>query len=209
MAEDKRLELEQEARIALLQHFSSKSTSQATIILTTVLAFFAFVQTLQLIEKWLEWQVLLYESWILALLIFVGVRAVGRLIRWGMLADRILKVKLGSEDKVGKPIKKTENEPERPGTLFEQFYSAIQVEPMPWLVRAFDKSTNTPYASLLPPLIASALLWCLNAGSNYIKVMIQIPNLVVFGVAILYSIDYYAKQSRERGVGYDTSQVPV
>jgi hypothetical protein len=47
MSEDENLE--HEARIALLKHYSSKSTNQSTIILTQALVFFTFVQTVPIL----------------------------------------------------------------------------------------------------------------------------------------------------------------
>jgi hypothetical protein len=76
------------------------------MVLTPVLAFFSFVQTLQYVEKWPEQLVLSYEFCALLLLTFLGIRAVGRLTRWGELADRILKVKPGSKDRAKNTVKK-------------------------------------------------------------------------------------------------------
>jgi cytochrome c-type biogenesis protein CcmH/NrfF len=191
--------LAQEARIALLQHFSSKSTNQATMILTLVLAFFTFVQTLQYIEKWREWLVLSYESWALALLTFLGVRAVGRLIRWGELADRILKVEPGSEDKAENVAKKTEKESERSETYFERFYSTIRVKPLSRKVRAFDFFTNTACVCFLLLLsIASVSLLIFSVVSTIqVPIWIWAAHVVLVTVAISWCVLYYDKRKQK------------
>ena len=79
-------ELEQEARIALLQHYSAKSSNQVTNALTIALAFFAFVQTVETANS-------LFGSWtptiiilILALFTALTVHTVYRVLYYGRLA---------------------------------------------------------------------------------------------------------------------------
>ncbi len=87
--------LEYEARNELLQHFSSKSSNQAITILSVVLVFFAWVESLQYVgaiqNLWLKalWYVLPLE-----LIFFVCLRAIGRLFFWGISADAIIRVKM-------------------------------------------------------------------------------------------------------------------
>lgn len=85
---------EQQARNALLQHFSSKSSNQATIILTVGLLFFAFVQTLQFVGNLPVYIRIFYEigfPWFLSLLAF---HAVDRVSYFGELATAIILVKM-------------------------------------------------------------------------------------------------------------------
>lgn len=94
--------LEQEARAALLQHNSSKSSNQAIIILTLALAFFTGFQATR---PDLHSMVPMTSNNILFWLVgsvfcFLMVRAVGRLLWFGYQAEAVSMVKLVDEDEV-------------------------------------------------------------------------------------------------------------
>lgn len=97
-------DLEQDARIALLDHFSSKSTNEAIILLTEAFMFFTFVG-------------LFYTSIYGAYFVVVASGffvcfasyAFGRLICWGEHATAILYVKILNEDEVQKRIEKNKD----------------------------------------------------------------------------------------------------
>jgi hypothetical protein len=86
-------ELEQNARIALLAHFSSKSTNEAVILLTETFAFFTFLGFLYSIDFFNFPRDYLV---IVALGIFISLAsyALGKLIYWGEYANAILRVEM-------------------------------------------------------------------------------------------------------------------
>jgi phosphotransferase system glucose/maltose/N-acetylglucosamine-specific IIC component len=103
-------ELEQEARIALLNHYSSKSSNQVTNCLTIALIFFAFVTAIEPLRtlfgdgniSWLfglSDKVLcdIFIAFILSALMTVGVHTLLRLFYWGELASLILTCKMASQ----------------------------------------------------------------------------------------------------------------
>lgn len=87
--------LEEEARRALLQHYSSKSSNEAVIIVTLGLVFFGFTQTLEFLHN--NVVVALYEWLVLTVLLAVGFRAVLKLLGYGFLADSVHAVSMKSE----------------------------------------------------------------------------------------------------------------
>jgi len=106
--------LEQEARIALLQHYSSKSSNQATIILSLALAFLTFVQTVQYVPKTFQYLPIdlknLYICLFLWIFVFLVIRQVGRVFLWGELASSILFVKMLDESKAVQQMQAELNE---------------------------------------------------------------------------------------------------
>jgi hypothetical protein len=143
---DEETRLDQEARIALLQHFSSKSSNQATIIFTIALIFFAFVQTLQYVKGWSYWESTLYESLSLALIAFLVIRAIGRIHYWSKLAGSVLAVVPKSPEKVEEDIKEHHKEGKEKPTILGCIHSAtgIDQDSNPFL--AVGLLTNTVWA---------------------------------------------------------------
>jgi hypothetical protein len=79
-------ELEQDARIALLQHYSSKSSNQVTSALTIALIFFAFITAFDTLNRILgSWATFVF-SLAIASFVALGVHTVIRLLYWGKLA---------------------------------------------------------------------------------------------------------------------------
>jgi hypothetical protein len=99
-------ELIEESRRALLKHYSSKSTLQATILLSLAVAFFAFIQTIPLSEKWNHWVLCLFYSTVLTAFIFLTARALGRLIAFGKKAGVVMKIHVIPEADLEKIIEK-------------------------------------------------------------------------------------------------------
>jgi hypothetical protein len=87
-------QLENDARIALLNHYSSKSTNQTILLLTLAFIFVTFVQ-LALNMGVVKDYVLLAGFWAFAGL---GVRQFGRLLYWGELGTAITRVKMSNDE---------------------------------------------------------------------------------------------------------------
>ncbi|MGD0644046.1 MAG: hypothetical protein ABSA75_03980 [Candidatus Bathyarchaeia archaeon] len=85
-------ELEQEARIALLQHYSSKSSNEATNTLTIALVFFAFISALATLRTIPGNWVIFISALVLASLIALTVHTALRLLYWGTLAGYAVQV---------------------------------------------------------------------------------------------------------------------
>jgi len=90
----------EDARNSLLAHYSSKSTNQTAILLGLAILFFADIQV-ALIMFPSKWE----RIWFLVLsagcIIFIGMRAVGRLIAYGELATNVVHVKIADRDAIG------------------------------------------------------------------------------------------------------------
>jgi hypothetical protein len=94
--DNKEKELIENARNSLLAHYSSKSTNQTAILVGLAIALFADIQVY--INMSLKWEGILFVVPTMGLIIFIGLRAICRLIGWGDLASSIMKVKM--EDSV-------------------------------------------------------------------------------------------------------------
>ena len=110
--------LVEEARKTLLQHFSSKSTLQATILLSLAIAFFTFVQTIQLFGKWENLYQCLFYSIVLTAFTFITIRAFGRLIYWGTMAGLVDRIRIKSEEKLKRELKKKKEKDFDPTHLY-------------------------------------------------------------------------------------------
>lgn len=107
--------MEQDARIALLQHFSSKSSNQAIIFLTLAAAFFAFTQTLLYFQNAQfsflprQYQSYPFRAYVFACLLsfsFLTVRAIGRMQLWSGLARAVFIVEIQSEEFMKSELRK-------------------------------------------------------------------------------------------------------
>jgi len=99
-------QLEQDARIALLSHYSAKSTNQTIIILTIALvslSFFGVISSDMPLRDYL-----LFSGFVA--LIYFGVRAIGRLIIWGELGTTIIHVGMIGESEVERQLKSLSQE---------------------------------------------------------------------------------------------------
>jgi len=204
MSEEKKKDndgtLEQEARVALLQHFSSKSTNQTTIILTVVLAFFAFFQTLQLTKDWPEWTRNLYDSLVLTSLVFIALRACGRLIFWGKLAGLILVIKPLDEKIVKQKIESSEKESTEKVTCFNRLVAGMESRiKESRVVIIFDAMTNTIEGGPLLFLLLG-LCWGLVFTSNILQIAL-VPLVVFLLILVLRRICHTIKKGEfEEGV---------
>jgi hypothetical protein len=106
-------DLEQEARIALLQHFSSKSSNQVTSALTIALIFFAFATAIEPVKSLFgNWSIPFLWSFsskilcevffaiILSALVALAFRTFTRLLFWGELSGLILDCEAASEKRI-------------------------------------------------------------------------------------------------------------
>jgi len=94
-------QLEQDARIALLAHYSSKSTNQTIIILTIALVFFTFLGVVPSTFPYRDYFLILAFGGSL----WIVMRAIGRLLYWSEHGDAILSIAplnvLEAEDGLG------------------------------------------------------------------------------------------------------------
>jgi hypothetical protein len=115
---------EEDARNALLAHYSEKSTAQASVLVGLAVVFFASVQAYDVLRKLglpfgLDTAFLVFS---VISIIFIGVRAVGRLIYYGELAGGILSVEMQDYDDTKDMIK---NDLARPRSVK---YKATELE---------------------------------------------------------------------------------
>jgi len=101
-------QLEMEARNTLLQHFSSKSTNQTTLLLSYVIAVFTFLQASPILMDALGWIYKVISAFVVWVFACAIIRSIGRLVDWGKHADAVLLVKMLDTSKSEK-IMKEEN----------------------------------------------------------------------------------------------------
>lgn len=82
--------LEQEARLALLAHYSSKSTNQTILLLTLALAGVTYAQLIMNISEIRDYLLILG----LGFTVYFIIRQMGRLMYWSAHAEGIMLVKL-------------------------------------------------------------------------------------------------------------------
>ena len=93
-----REELEQDARVALLQHYSSKSSNQVTNALTIALVFFAFVAAIDTLKSIMDKWFPLFSGLMVVLFLALAVHTANRVLYWGNLASYVLKSDFISPD---------------------------------------------------------------------------------------------------------------
>jgi hypothetical protein len=146
-SEDDKLE---EARKTLLQHFSSKSTLQATILLSLAIAFFTFIQTISLFEKWNYLFLCLYYSFVLIAFIFLTIRAFGRLIYWGTMAGLVERIRIISEEKLKRELEEKKEKEYVPTYLYRVEYTCDKfLGQESRTYRMFHKLTNERGGSIV------------------------------------------------------------
>jgi hypothetical protein len=96
----KKEQLEQDARIALLAHYSSKSTNQTIIILTIALVSLSFIGVTSSDNPVRDY--LLISGF--CIFLYFGLRAIGRLIIWGQLGTAIIHVGMIAEKEVKREL---------------------------------------------------------------------------------------------------------
>jgi hypothetical protein len=105
MSEDEKFD---EAREALLELYSSKSTLQATIILSLTIAFFTFIQAInnnKLFQEWNNLYLFLFYSFVLTAFVFLAIRAFGRLFYYARMGIYVERLKIISEEDLKRKIK--------------------------------------------------------------------------------------------------------
>ena len=95
-------QLKQDARIALLEHYSSKSTNQTIIILTIALVFFTFLGVLPSDFPSRDYFLIIAFGGML----WLAVRAVGRLNYWSEHSDAILYIDALNESDIEKLLER-------------------------------------------------------------------------------------------------------
>lgn len=190
--------LEQEARIALLHHFSSKSTNQTTIILTVALASFAFVQTLQLTMDWQEWQRAVYGIPVLTFLSFVAIRACGRLIFWGKLAGFIEVIKPKEQEITAQRIKQNGRESTEKVTWFNRLENGMddRRRESHLLIISWTLTNSKPGGAFMVLLLLS--LWGIVFTSNYLQAVFSSSFAVSLILNFLKIIHTWGKENARR-----------
>jgi hypothetical protein len=106
---EKEKELLENARNALLQHYSSKSSNESQIILGLSVAFFAVITTYSIYINKLDFQPLfiinVFFIIVLAIIIVFVIYAIARLIYWGKMASALMRLKAFEGSTVNKIIK--------------------------------------------------------------------------------------------------------
>lgn len=95
---DDDLNLVEDARNSLLAHYSSKSTNQTVIILGLAVVFFTVIQLSSTLNLQLRWLRIAFLTLSLGPIIFLVIRAIGRLLYWGDLAGAVILVDLADRD---------------------------------------------------------------------------------------------------------------
>jgi hypothetical protein len=149
--------LVEEVRGTLLQHFSSKSTLQATILLSLAITFFAFIQTIPLFEKLNPSLLCLFYSLVLTTFTFLTIRAFGRLIYWGAMAGLVERKSIDSEEKLKKEFEEKKEGQVIPPCLYRLESACNEDLGKSRVHHIFHKWTNERGGSIASFLIIFAL----------------------------------------------------
>jgi hypothetical protein len=186
-----------EARKALLQHYSSKSTLQATILLSLAVAFFTFMQTIRLFENLNPFVLCFIYSLALTPFIFLTLRALGRLIYFGAMANLIEQIRLMSVeeymDDLIEPKNSIDEEKRKdllPPTIIYRLEHKCNQDLKRWsrVHVAFHALTNEFYGSIISILglffllLFLSLLFSFQIHSNIYFLVFDIP----VGVAVSF-----------------------
>lgn len=116
-------QLEQDARIALLAHYSSKSTNQTIIILTIGLVSLSFIGVISADNPLRDY--LLISAF--CVFLYFGLRAIGRLINYGQLGTAIIHIGMIAEKEVTRELQSS-NKQLKLGKYAEKNSTASLVE---------------------------------------------------------------------------------
>jgi hypothetical protein len=185
MIEHEDIELS-EARKTLLQHFSSKSTLQATILLSLIIAFFTFVQTITFFQKWNTLFLCLFYSLVLTSFMLLTVRALGKLIYYAGMAGLVDRISINGKEE---GLKNTLERDEKPFvvtylhlvgyTCDEYLRCASRVKLHNLTIHViFKKLTNEPKG-----LTGSFLVIC-PLFVSFFGYLFQIPDVPIIGVIV-------------------------
>jgi len=161
----------EESRRALLQHFSSKSTLQATILLSLAIAFFAFIQTIPLVKN--EWFHSLFYSLALTAFIFLTIHAFGRLIHWGQMAGLVERIKIMPKKNLKTVLEKQDGEEFVPTRLYGLESACNKYLGKSRVHHTFHKLTNEFKGSIAICLTLFVALLIYFLISNVIIIMIM------------------------------------
>jgi hypothetical protein len=106
-------DLEEDARNALLAHFSSKSTNQIAILLGLALLVFADFQAYGVFNLSLMWQKITFLTFSLGTIAFFFTRQLSRLICWGQMADAVLIVEMKSKKETETHLRESAIKPDK------------------------------------------------------------------------------------------------
>jgi len=90
----------QNARTALLEHYSSQITAHGTYLITLLVGFFSFVQALPFFQTLETLPRDFLRGFFLSIFLFLGVYLLGRTLLWGYLASAILRVTPKKESEI-------------------------------------------------------------------------------------------------------------
>ena len=102
--------LVEDARNALLAHYSSKSSNEAQILLGLAVALFALIQAYSVFSFLPVFLRNASLTWGLGIIAYLIIRQTGRIVYWGELADAIMLVGMVNEDVVKQVLKDIKDE---------------------------------------------------------------------------------------------------
>jgi len=172
--------LVEEARKTVLQHSSSKSTLQVTILLSLAVAFFTFIQTISLFEKLNSLFLCLFYSFVFTAFTFITIRAFGRLIYWGQMAGLAERIKIIPEEDLRKELEEKKEKDLVPTYLYRVECSCNRFLKSKSRVHViFHKLTNERGGSIVSFLIIIFALFV-----SLFSYEFQIPDATVIGVIV-------------------------
>ena len=131
---------ELKARIALLQHYSSKTSNQGIILLTLALVLFGYVQarsslsSVEFLTFPLEKITSFFVIWIIP---FLAIRALSRLFYWGKLLRYTLYAPLTSKEELSKELAR---EDQKLRDALQSGPGSEMMELMPTYLKRLEKS---------------------------------------------------------------------
>jgi hypothetical protein len=155
----------EEARNSLLQHYSSKSTNQTVILLGLAVAFFTAIQAYSALDFLLRWEKIAFLVSVLAIIIFLLIRQVSRLIYWGELATASVIVEILDRNAV-KPYIDQSRKNNPANTMYPDsvdyaptYLHRLSIAASKYLERQIQQSKAAPLRKGTPLLVLRLTSW--------------------------------------------------
>jgi len=180
--------LVEDARNSLLAHYSSKSTNQTVIILGLAVVFFTVIQlisalNLHALNLQLRRLGIAFLTFSLELIMFLVIRAIGRLLYWGELASTVMLVSLADSDVIENLLNSEKSKvnlekPKLPSPEWDEVMKKLEVAPT-YLSRLSRPSTCY--------MLARANLISRIISNKWFRVVYSIVAIVVFILLLMFA----------------------
>ena len=170
----------EDARNSLLQHFSSKSTNQTAVLMGLAIASFTVIQTYSVLKFQFDFEGVAFLTASLGLIIFLIIRAIGRLVYWGELAGAIHLMQIQDSNEIQQrlnewlPKQNLKDEKAVHWTVIPTYLERLHI-PSVWYVEAAKHDERNRWR-------ASSLIWRITSHKWFGRVYL----IAVIGIFVAW-----------------------